>query len=80
MDQPLFTIAKRIKWSLPELYGEEKFVIMFGGLHIEMALFRVLWELPSGSGWTSALCDTEVASLETADCLPKASHLVKTRQ
>ena len=79
MDQPLFTIGKRIQWSLPELYGEEKFVIMFGGLHIEMALFRVLGELLSGSGWTSALCEAEIASSGTADSLLKASHVVKTR-
>ena len=79
MDQPLFTIAKRIQWSLPELYGEQKFVIMFGGLHIEMALFRVLGELLSGSGWTSAICDAEIASSGTADSLLKASHVVKTR-
>ena len=71
MDQPLFTIAKRIHWSLPELYGEEKFVIMFGGLHIEIAL--------SGSELTSALCDAEIASLGTADSFLKASHVTKTR-
>ena len=79
MDQLSFAIAKRIKWSLSELYGEEKFVIMFGGLHIEMALFRVLGELISGSGWTSALCEAEKASLGTADSLLKSSNVVKTR-
>ena len=36
-DQPLFTIAKQIQWKWPDVYGEDKFVIIFGGLHIEMA-------------------------------------------
>lgn len=36
-DQPLFALAKTIQWNWPNTYGEEKFVIMMGGLHIEMA-------------------------------------------
>ena len=32
-DQPLYTIAKQIQSKWPEMYGEEKFVIMLGGLH-----------------------------------------------
>ena len=43
-DQALYTFAKQIQWNWPELYGEDKFVIMFGGLHIEMAVFKVLGE------------------------------------
>ena len=29
-DQPLYTIAKQTQWKCPEIYGEEKFVIMLG--------------------------------------------------
>jgi len=36
LDQPLYTLAKKIQWNWPESYGEEKFIVMFGGLHIEM--------------------------------------------
>ncbi len=32
-DQPLYALAKQIQWKWPEEYGENKFVIMFGGLH-----------------------------------------------
>ena len=39
-DQPLFALAKQIQWRWPEQYGEDKFVIMFGGLHIEMAALK----------------------------------------
>ena len=41
-DQPLYAIAKQIQWNWPDLYGEDKFVITFGGLHIEMAASEYL--------------------------------------
>ena len=37
-DQPLFALAKTIQWKWPENYGEDKHVVMLGGLHLEMAL------------------------------------------
>ena len=36
-DQPFYAIAKQIQWKWPEMYGEDKVVVTFGGLHIEMA-------------------------------------------
>ena len=41
-DQPLFALAKQIQWKWPESYGEDKLVVMFGGLYIEMAAQRTL--------------------------------------
>ena len=35
-EQPPYALLKQIQWEWKE-YGENKFVIMFGGLHIEMA-------------------------------------------
>ena len=40
-DQPLFALAKQIQWTWPNTLGENHFVIMFGGLHIEMAVLKV---------------------------------------
>ncbi len=42
LDQPLYAIAKQIQWKWPEMYGGDKFVVMFGGLHIEMAALKTL--------------------------------------
>ena len=42
MDQPLYAVAKQIQWNFPEKYGESQFVIMFGGLHIEMAFLKAI--------------------------------------
>ena len=41
-DQPLYASVKRIQWEWPEDYGEDKFVIMLGGLHIEMAALKMV--------------------------------------
>ena len=40
-DQPLFALAKQIQWTWPATHGEDQFVIMFEGLHIEMAVLKV---------------------------------------
>lgn len=40
-DQPLYTLAKQIQWTWPSTLGEDHFVVMLGGLHIEMATLKV---------------------------------------
>lgn len=42
VDQLLFAIAKLIQWNYPEIYGENKFLVMFSAIHIERAFIRVL--------------------------------------
>uniref|UniRef100_H3ACQ8 Uncharacterized protein n=1 Tax=Latimeria chalumnae TaxID=7897 RepID=H3ACQ8_LATCH len=79
-DQPLFTLAKQIQWHWPEWYGEDKFVIMFGGLHIEMAALRMIEKVLQDSGWTSALVEEGVASSGTAESFLSAASITKTRQ
>ena len=41
-DQTLYAIAKTIQWNWKENFGEEKFVIIMGALHIEMAALKTL--------------------------------------
>ena len=79
-DQPLYALAKQIQWHWPENYGEDKFVLMFGGLHIEMAAFQSNGSLLKGSGWTSALTEARVASSSTAESFLLASSVTRTRQ
>ena len=62
MDQPLFALAKRIQWELSGIYGEEKYVVTMGGLHIEMAILKVPGDWLINSGWTTALVEAETAS------------------
>ena len=78
-DQPLYALGKQIQWQWPE-YGEDKFVIMFGGLHVEMAALRSIGTLLRDSGWTSAIVEAEVASSGTAESYLSASSVTRTRQ
>ncbi len=79
LDQPLYAIAKQIQWCWPADFGEDKFLIMLGGLHIEMATLKVLGNWLEDSGWTDSLCQAKVASPGTADSFLKATHVTKTR-
>ena len=59
-DCPIFAQCKYIQWKWPEEFGEDKFLIMFCGLHIEKALWNALGDMLQSSGWTVAL--TEAAA------------------
>ena len=78
-DQPLYAIAKQVQWNRPDMFGEDQFVVMLGGLHIEMASFKALGNWLDGSGWTDVLVQAEVANSGTADSFLKASHITRTR-
>ena len=80
VDQPLFALAKEIQWTRPDRYGEESLVIMFGGLHIEMAALKTVGDWLDGSGWTQALVQAEIATAGMADSLLKSSHVMHTRK
>ena len=55
LDQPLFALAKQVQWYWPDTFGECKFVVMMGGLHIEMASLRTRGHWLDGSGWLQCL-------------------------
>ena len=55
VDCALYPILKKIQWTWPELYGEEKYVVMMGDLHIEMAFFAAIGDWLEGSGWASIM-------------------------
>ena len=33
-DQPLYVLEKQVHWNWPDRYSEDKFMVIFGGLHI----------------------------------------------
>lgn len=80
LDQPLYTLAKQIQWRWPDSHGEDHFVILFGGLHIEMTALKVLGDLLEKSGWTNALVLSGLSSMGTAESYLKASHVTRTRR
>lgn len=78
-DQPTFALAKLIQWHWPDTYGEHKFVVMMGGLQIEMAALRMLGHWLDGSGWVQCLVRGEVASSGVAESFIHACHVKRTR-
>jgi len=79
LDQPLFAIAKLVQWNWPEVYGEDKFVVLLGGLHIEMAFLSTIGDLLDGSRWTSILAEAGVTTPGKADALLKSSRVKRAR-
>ena len=80
VDQPLFTIAKQIQWNWTASHDEDQFIVMFGGLHIEMAAFKTIGNLLDSSGWTGALVQANVATPGTADSFLRVTHVTRTRR
>ena len=80
IDAPLYALAKLVQWKWPNTHGEDKCVVMMGGLYIEMAIWSTIGDYLEASGWTTALTQAGVASSGTADSFLKASHLSRTRR
>ena len=78
-DQPLFALAKKVQWIWPQTHGEDKFVIMFGGLHIELTALKALGKWLDSSGWVAALVHAEIASSGIANSFLKSSHITRIR-
>lgn len=78
-DCPIYAKAKFVQWTWPSSHGEDKLVVMFGGLHLEMGMWNMLGDYLAGSGWTTALTDAGIATAGTADSFLKSSHLARTR-
>lgn len=78
-DQPLFALTKQIQWTWPEELGEDRFMVMMGGLHVEMALLAALGSFLENSGWTEALVLAQVITRGKAQSLLSGSKVKRTR-
>ena len=78
-DQPIYAVAKQVQWHWPKNYGEDKFLIMFGGLHIEMAALRSVGTLLQDSRWTGALVEASISSPGIAQSFVTAFSNTRTR-
>ena len=54
-------------------------MMMFGGLHIEMAALKAIGNLLDGSGWGSALAQAGIATPGTADSFCRVTHVMTRR-
>lgn len=80
VDQLLYDLAKKMQWTFLDLLGEDKFVVILVGLHLEMALWSTMGDLLRGSGWPEALKEAWLVKTEAAaTAILKASHVMRTR-
>ena len=79
LDQPLYAISKSIQWNWQAEYGEDHFVLILGGLHIEMAALKVIGDWLEDCGWVEAIVEAKIASAGTVDSFVKVSHITRTR-
>lgn len=79
-DQPIYALAKQVQWHWPEQYGEDNYLVMFRGLHVEITALRSIGTLLHGSGWTGALAEAGVASIGIADSYLSVASVTRTRQ
>ena len=42
VDHPLIPLAEQPQWTLGEMYNEDQYVIMLGGLYMEMTALKML--------------------------------------
>ena len=59
--------------------GEDKLVIMLGGLHIELQVLKAIGSWLSGSGWTEAVTQAGITSTGGAELLVTSAHIACTR-
>ena len=61
-EHPFYVLAKEIQWIFPDSFGEDQFVVMFGGLHIELTALMALGKWFNNSGWVSAISQSGLAT------------------
>ena len=80
VDQPLFAIAKQNQWLFPDEYGEDFFVVLLDGLHLEKAALKMIGHLLKGTGWVEVI--SIVANVFTsgrAESFLDCTHITRTR-
>ena len=78
-DQPVYAKGKQDQWSSESEFTEENSIMLLGGLHTEMTIYKVLGHWLEGSGWVEALHQANIATLGVAESFLKATHVTRTR-
>ena len=78
-DQQMYSLAKKLQWNFPATHGADKYVAFLGGMHVELTVDKCLGNWLEGSGWTTAVTNSGIASGGTADSFLKTSHLGRTK-
>ena len=77
--QPLYAIMKQCQWEWPDDVGEDKYVVLMGGLHLEMAVIKILGQWLDGSDWAHALAESGVTTPGRAHEAVKGGNVTRAR-
>ena len=59
--------------------GEDKLIVMLGGLHIQLAVLKAVGSWLLGSGWTEAVAQARITTTGRAESLVTSDHITRTR-
>ena len=74
VDQPLLAKMKQLQWSMDTLYGEDKFVLLHGGLHTELTPYKCQNHWLEGSGWVEVIQESKLASVGVVESFFPTTH------
>lgn len=77
-DQPLYTLGKKVQFTFSEEFSEDKFIVFLGGMHTEKVIEDIVGIWLEGSGWTSAVSNSGIATSGVAESLLTSSHITRT--
>ena len=55
VDQPFFAVVKYTQWQWLEIYDDNQIIVMFGGLHLNKALWKTKNDFLDQSDWAVLL-------------------------
>jgi len=74
-DQPVYAIGKQLRWKFPEKYGEDRIILIMGGLHMEMMVINLLGKWLTGSGWTGLVTTAGIATSGVVESCLTSAHV-----
>lgn len=78
-DQPVYALLKQIQWKFPEAFGEDKFVIMLGALHIEDKVYQMLGKVIRESGWEWVMTKADIFTSGRTSSALDEHHIKRSR-
>ena len=78
-DQPVFALTKEIQWRYPEMFSEEQYFSILGGLHIEQELLVVHGELVAGSGLAKILENNNLSLIGASSANLDVNNIKRAR-
>ncbi|XP_065669903.1 uncharacterized protein LOC124808522 [Hydra vulgaris] len=78
-DQPVYALGKQVQWHYPKLSGEDKLLMMMGGLHIEMASLSLVGDWLEGSGLCDAITKAGITTSGQAESMLTGRKVKRSR-